>query len=68
MMMQPISRQIRPLTSSPLTTCDVVTTIVLPALIILALTTLSGCSTTEGFGDDIQHLGGNIEDSAARNK
>lgn len=38
------------------------------ALLLVSLTALAGCSTTEGLGDDIQHLGGNIEDSAARNK
>jgi predicted small secreted protein len=68
MMMQPISHQRHSLTSSPRITRDVVIAIVLPALIMLSLATLSGCSTTEGLGDDIQHLGGNIEDSAARNK
>jgi predicted small secreted protein len=26
------------------------------------------CSTTEGFGNDVKHLGGDIEGSAARNK
>jgi predicted small secreted protein len=68
MMMPPTSRRSRPLNSFPRTTCDVVICIVLPALMLLSLTTRGGCSTTEGFGDDIQHLGGNIEDSAARNK
>ncbi len=29
---------------------------------------ISACSTTEGFGEDVKHLGGNIEDSAERNK
>lgn len=33
-----------------------------------ALATLSACSTTEGFGEDVKNLGGNIEDSAERNK
>ncbi|WP_074012553.1 entericidin A/B family lipoprotein [Candidatus Sodalis sp. SoCistrobi] len=26
----------------------------------LALTVLSGCNTTRGFGEDVQHLGGAI--------
>ncbi len=29
---------------------------------------VSACSTTEGFGNDVKHLGGDIEGSAARNK
>lgn len=33
-----------------------------------ALVTLTACSTTEGFGEDVKNLGGNIEDSAERNK
>jgi predicted small secreted protein len=41
------------------------------ALVIVlgtGLAALSACSTTEGFGEDVKHLGGNIEDSAERNK
>lgn len=41
-------------------------------LVLLAIlagaAALAACSTTEGFGNDVKHLGGNIEDSAARNK
>lgn len=41
----------------------------LPAIILLAgATALAACSTTEGFGKDVKGLGGNIEDSAAKNK
>ncbi|CAK8743756.1 hypothetical protein SODG_006892 [Sodalis praecaptivus] len=29
-------------------------------LAVLVLTTLSGCNTTRGFGEDVQHLGGAI--------
>lgn len=32
------------------------------------ITALAACSTTEGFGEDVKKLGGNIEDSAERNK
>lgn len=35
---------------------------------IAAITVQTACSTTEGFGNDVKKLGGNIEDSAARNK
>ena len=38
------------------------------ALLVAAATFLMGCSTTEGFGKDVKHLGSNVEDSAARNK
>jgi predicted small secreted protein len=38
------------------------------ALLVAAATILMGCSTTEGFGKDVKHLGSNVEDSAARNK
>ncbi len=39
-------------------------------LIVLGacLATMAACSTTEGFGEDVKHLGDNIENSAARNK
>lgn len=37
-------------------------------LLLLSLSVLNACSTTEGFGNDVEKLGGNIEDSAARNK
>ncbi|WP_200867887.1 entericidin A/B family lipoprotein [Candidatus Sodalis pierantonius] len=30
-----------------------------------ALTTLSGCNTTRGFGEDVQHLGGAISQVAS---
>jgi len=44
----------------------------LPSLVLAAIligaATLSACSTTEGFGEDVKHLGTNIEDSAAKNK
>jgi predicted small secreted protein len=30
--------------------------------------TLGACGTTEGFGKDVKHLGGGIENSAAKNK
>lgn len=33
-----------------------------------AVAALPACSTTEGFGEDVKNLGGNIEDSAERNK
>ncbi|MGO2414625.1 MULTISPECIES: entericidin A/B family lipoprotein [Cobetia] len=26
---------------------------------------LGGCNTVEGFGEDLEHLGGSIEDSAS---
>jgi len=32
------------------------------------LAVMTACSTTEGFGEDVKNLGGNIEDSAERNK
>jgi predicted small secreted protein len=38
------------------------------ALLVAAAAILMGCSTTEGFGKDVKHLGSNVEDSAARNK
>ncbi len=40
------------------------------ALIALmgAAAMLAACSTTEGFGKDIKHLGSDIEESAAENK
>jgi predicted small secreted protein len=37
-------------------------------LLIAAATMLLACSTTEGLGKDVKHLGSNVEDSAARNK
>lgn len=37
-------------------------------MLMLSLTVIAACSTTEGFGEDVKDLGGNIEDSAARNK
>jgi predicted small secreted protein len=41
--------------------------LVLTAFIVGAAA-LAACSTTEGFGKDVKHLGGDIEDSAAKNK
>jgi len=35
---------------------------------IVAAAAIGACSTTEGFGKDVKHLGGGIEDSAAKNK
>lgn len=37
------------------------------ALLLAGAAALAGCRTTSGLGDDIKHLGGNIEDSADRN-
>jgi len=41
-------------------------------LLLTALVALTGafaaCGTTEGFGKDVKHLGGDIENSADRNK
>lgn len=38
------------------------------AALLVGSAAISACSTTEGFGEDVKHLGGNIEDSAAKNK
>ena len=38
------------------------------AALVIAAVGFAACSTTEGFGNDVKHLGGNIEDSAAKNK
>ena len=38
------------------------------AALVAGAAALAACSTTEGFGKDVKHLGGGIEDSAARNK
>ena len=35
------------------------------ALLVAAATILMGCSTTEGLGKDVKHLGSNVENSAA---
>ncbi|QWA10317.1 entericidin A/B family lipoprotein [Sodalis ligni] len=32
----------------------------------LTLATLSGCNTTRGFGEDVQHLGGKISHAASK--
>ncbi|MEA9389811.1 entericidin A/B family lipoprotein [Acerihabitans sp. TG2] len=32
----------------------------LMVIAVLMMTTLSGCNTARGFGEDIQHLGGAI--------
>lgn len=37
-------------------------------VLIAGTAALAACSTTEGFGTDVKHLGGDIEGSAARNK
>jgi predicted small secreted protein len=37
-------------------------------VIIVGAAALAACSTTEGFGTDVKHLGGDIEGSAAKNK
>ena len=42
--------------------------LLLQLLLAAGAAALGACSTTEGFGEDVKHLGGNIEDSAARNK
>ena len=36
--------------------------------LVLGAAAVTACSTTEGFGKDVENLGDNIEDSAARNK
>lgn len=36
--------------------------------LIAGTAALAACSTTEGFGKDVKHLGGGIENSAAANK
>ena len=33
---------------------------------VLTLSFLSSCNTTRGFGRDVQHVGGHIEDGANR--
>ena len=38
------------------------------AILIATATMLMACSTTEGLGKDVKHLGSNVENSAARNK
>ena len=43
-------------------------TLVRIAFIAAAVAMAAACSTTEGFGKDVKHLGGGIEDSAAKNK
>ncbi|MBY0112935.1 MAG: hypothetical protein K2Y21_08945 [Phycisphaerales bacterium] len=53
--------------ASPRHVLGVVAVVALP-LLLMSLSALGGCSTTEGFGNDVEKLGGNIEDSAARNK
>ncbi|MBX3379049.1 MAG: entericidin A [Phycisphaeraceae bacterium] len=37
-------------------------------VLVIGAGALASCSTTEGFGNDVKHLGGSIEDSAAKNK
>lgn len=43
-------------------------TILAFALLLFMLPLVSGCNTTEGFGQDVEALGDNIEDEAAENK
>lgn len=42
--------------------------VLLPAAVVAAAVLTAACSTTEGFGKDMKHLGGDIEGSAERNK
>ncbi|MBK7405685.1 MAG: entericidin A/B family lipoprotein [Phycisphaerales bacterium] len=42
--------------------------LVVVVLLVVGAVALSACSTTEGFGKDVKHLGGGIENSAAANK
>ncbi len=38
------------------------------AAIVAGAAAATACSTTQGFGKDVKNLGGNIENSAAKNK
>lgn len=42
--------------------------IVFVVVCAVVCTAMTACSTTEGLGKDVKNLGGNIEDSAAKNK
>jgi predicted small secreted protein len=37
-------------------------------LLVIGALSLPGCRTTEGFGQDVEHLGNNIADSADKHK
>jgi len=60
-----MSRSICPFRTAPVMTLS---RLLVLAAIVLGAAALAACSTTEGFGKDVKHLGGDIEGSAARNK
>lgn len=41
---------------------------IIAAVLLASLATLTACETTSGLGQDVKKLGGNIENSADRNK
>ena len=36
------------------------------ALLVVAALTLTGCNTMQGFGKDVQKVGGKVEDAARK--